>query len=120
MRLKQANSEFLSGYFSTHQRGEKTRAAYASDLEQFARFAGKSQQLHLLDGTAIERWAAHLRDSGYSPASMRRKIVVLKVSYSYWVRKGTLKESPFWRVKLGLAALNNSPGRLLKKKRGRC
>jgi site-specific recombinase XerD len=109
MRLKQANREFLSGYFSTHQRGEKTRAAYASDLEQFAKFSGKSRQLHLLDGTAIERWAAHLRDSGYSPASMRRKIVVLKVFYSYWVRKGTLKESPFWRVKLSFGRIEQLP-----------
>lgn len=109
MRLKQANREFVSGYFSTHQRGEKTRTAYASDLEQFAAFAGPNRQLGALDGTAIERWAAHLRESGYSPASIRRKIVVLKVFCSYWVRKGTLAESPFWRVKLSFGRIEQLP-----------
>lgn len=109
MRLKQANREFLGGYFSTHQRGEKTRAAYASDLAQFAEFAGKSRELQSLDGTAIERWAAYLRQQGYAPASMRRKIVVLKVFCSYWVRRGTLAESPFWRVKLSFGRIEQLP-----------
>jgi site-specific recombinase XerD len=109
MRLKQANQEFLSGYFSTHQRGEKTRAAYATDLAQFTEFTGKSRELQSLDGTAIERWAAYLRQQGYAPASMRRKIVVLKVFCSYWVRKGTLAESPFWRVKLSFGRIEQLP-----------
>lgn len=109
MRLKQANIGFLSGYFSTHQRSEKTRAAYASDLEQFARFVGKSRLLRMLDGTDVERWASYLRDRGYSPSSMRRKIVVLKVFCSYWVRKGLLRESPFWRVKLSFGRVEQLP-----------
>src|SRR5258708_39556870 len=94
MRLKQANREFLSGYFSTHQRGAKTRAAYASDLAQFVEFTGKSRELQSLDGTAIERWAAYLRQRGHAPASMRRKLVVLKVFCSYWVRRGAPAHPP--------------------------
>src|SRR5260370_6107472 len=109
MRLKQANREFLCGYFSTHQRGEKTRAAYASDLSQFAEFTGKSRELQSLDGPAIERWAAYLRQQGYAPASMLRKIVVLKVFCSYWVRKRTLAESPFWRVKISFGRIEQLP-----------
>jgi site-specific recombinase XerD len=31
---------------------------------------------------------------------MRRKMVVLKIFCSYWVRRGELTESPFWRVHL--------------------
>src|SRR5262245_60981087 len=109
MQIKQARTEFLNGYFSTHNRRPKTRTAYASDLVQFQKFAGKNLQLPLLDGALIERWAAHLREKAYSPASMRRKIVVLKVFCSYWVRRGELAESPFWRVKLSFGRIEQLP-----------
>ncbi len=64
MRLSQANREFLSGYFSTHQRGAKTQSAYASDLAQFVEFAGKNRELRSVKGPVIERWAAHLKAAG--------------------------------------------------------
>src|SRR6185369_17636506 len=100
MELHQAIAEFLTGYFSTHQRSHKTRTAYTSDLEQFECFAGKSILLSALTALLIEEWVAYLRTQGYAPASMRRKAVVLKVFCSYWLRRGALTESPFWRVKL--------------------
>src|SRR5690349_6923783 len=100
MQMKDAISEFLSGYFSTHQRSRKTRLAYEHDLQQFASYAGIDFEMHSLGGNTIETWAAHLRTLGYAPASMRRKIVVLKVFCGYWLRRGLLNESPFWRVKL--------------------
>jgi integrase/recombinase XerD len=109
MRLKQANREFLSGYFSTHLRGDKTQSAYASDLEQFVEFAGKNRELRSVKGPVIERWAAHLKQQEYAPASIRRKIVVLKVFCSYWVRRGVLKESPFWRVKISFGRIQQLP-----------
>src|SRR5215212_4401756 len=109
MRLKDANAEFLSGYFSTHGRRKKTEAAYRSDLTQFQAFAGEDFGLQSLDSSVIERWAAYLRDEKYSPASIRRKIVVLKVFCSYWVRKGVLSESPFWRVKLNFGRVEQLP-----------
>jgi integrase/recombinase XerD len=71
-----------------------------SDLAQFKSFASGERELLGLDGALIEQWAAHLREEGYSPASIRRKMVLLKVFCSYWVRKGVLSESPFWRIKL--------------------
>jgi len=40
---------------------------------------------------------------------MKRKMVVLKVFCSYWVRKGTLAESPFWRVKLSFGRITQLP-----------
>jgi site-specific recombinase XerD len=106
MQLHQASSEFLSGYFSTHERRKKTEDAYRSDLAQFGAFASEELILSALDGSIIERWAAHLRQEEYSPASIRRKMVVLKVFCSYWVRKGDLKESPFWRVKLSIGRIH--------------
>jgi integrase/recombinase XerD len=109
MQLKEAIADFLNGYFSTHDRSNKTRTAYSCDLNQFSTYAGKEFLLSSLVGGFIEEWAAHLRKEGYSPASMRRKLVVLKVFCSYWLRRGTLDESPFWRVKLSLGRIDQLP-----------
>lgn len=109
MLLEQAIADFFNGYFSTHERSPKTKIAYRSDLDQLAVFAQKGFALASLDPAFIENWAAELRLRQYSPASMRRKIVVLKVFCSYWVRKGTLSESPFWRVKLSFGRINQLP-----------
>lgn len=115
MRLDQAITDFLSGYFSTHRRAKKTEAAYSSDLMQFRDFLGGEFDLLSLGGAVVEGWAAHLRQEGYSPASSRRKVVVLKVFCSYWVRKGALPESPFWRVKLSLGRVEQLPRALTER-----
>lgn len=109
MQIAEAIREFLSGYFSTHERSKKTSAAYGADLQQFAAYVGKDSALESVRGSLIEDWAASLRSQGYSPASMRRKMVVLKVFYSYWVRRAVLTESPFWRIKLSLGRVEQLP-----------
>jgi site-specific recombinase XerD len=109
MQLDQACNKFVSGYFSTNERTKKTKAAYCSDLTQFKVFAGEDLLLKSLSGAVIERWCAHLRHHEYSPTSIRRKMVVLKVFCSYWVRKGSLRESPFWRVKLSYGRVEQLP-----------
>lgn len=109
MELTQACAEFLSGYFSTHDRSLKTKRAYLSDLSQFQAFAGCQTDLGQLSSTVVEHWAARLHQDKYSPTSVRRKIVVLKVFFGYWVRKGTLLESPFWRVRLSLGRVKQLP-----------
>lgn len=109
MLLAQAINEFFNGYFSTHERSIKTKVAYRSDLDQVAAYAGRDFTLSSLDPLFIEKWAADLRMKEYSPASMRRKMVVLKVFCSYWVRRGLLSESPFWRVKLSFGRITLLP-----------
>lgn len=109
MQLNQACVKFVSGYFSTNERAEKTKAAYRSDLTQFNEFAGAGFLLKSMSGVLIERWCAHLRQERYSPTSIRRKMVVLKVFCSYWVRKGSLRESPFWRIKLSYGRVEHLP-----------
>jgi integrase/recombinase XerD len=115
MRLNQACSEFLTGYFSTHDRRRKTEAAYKFDLSQFACFAGVDSNLLSLTGTLVEGWAADLREKNYSPASIRRKMVVLRVFTSYWVRKGVMAESPFWRVKISYGRIVQLPRSLTER-----
>jgi integrase/recombinase XerD len=107
--LVQAIEEFFKGYFSTHERSAKTKIAYRSDLDQVVSFTGDAFALSSLDPSFIEGWAANLRLLNYSPASMRRKMVVLKVFCSYWVRKGLLVESPFWRVRLSFGRITQLP-----------
>jgi integrase/recombinase XerD len=107
--LVQAIEEFFNGYFSTHERSAKTKVAYRSDLDQVVCYAGDAFTLSSLDPSFVENWAADLRLRNYSPASMRRKMVVLKVFCSYWVRKGFLIESPFWRVKLSFGRIAQLP-----------
>lgn len=88
--------------------------AYTSDLVQFQAFAGIGVDLLSLNGTLIERWAAHLKQEGYAPASVRRKIITLRVFCSYWVRRGPLPESPFWRVKLSFGRIEQLPRALTR------
>lgn len=109
MLLNQAIDDFFLGYFSTHERSAKTRVAYRSDLDQVAKHATRDFELTSLTPAFIESWAADLRLKKYAPASMRRKMVVLKVFCSYWVRKGALSESPFWRVKLSFGRITQLP-----------
>ena len=109
MLLKNAIDEFFNGYFSTHERSAKTRVAYRSDLQQVAAYAPHDFQLVSLTPTFIEAWAADLRLQKYSPASMKRKMVVLKVFCSYWLRKGIISESPFWRVRLSFGRTSQIP-----------
>jgi integrase/recombinase XerD len=109
MRLKQARTEFLSGYFSTHDRDDNTKAAYTSDLAQFQEFAGGSLNLDSLSDSVIEGWAAHLRAQEYAPASIKRKMAALKVFCFYWVRRCVLAQSPFWRVKLSFGRIEQLP-----------
>lgn len=109
MRINQASSEFLKGYFSTNERRAKTQKAYHSDLKQFQAFVGNEFDLRSLGGGDIEKWAAHLRQKNYSPASIRRKMVILKVFFTYWVRQGILSESPFWRIKLSFGRVVQLP-----------
>ena len=109
MLLVQAIEEFFNGYFSTHERSAKTRVAYRSDLDQVSAYAGENFALISLNPSFVENWAADLRQKSYSPASMRRKMAVLRVFCSYWVRKGILSESPFWRVKLSFGRMAQLP-----------
>ena len=109
MHVNKASSEFLKGYFSTNDRREKTKAAYISDLAQFQDFVGENFDILSLKNTDMERWVANLKSKGYSPASIRRKITVLKVFCTYWVRQGLLIESPFWRVKINFGRVVQLP-----------
>lgn len=109
MNIKKARVDFMKGYFSTNDRQPKTRAAYTSDLAQFENFIGAKATLSSVKNFHVENWADHLKTRTYSPASIKRKLVVLKVFFGYWVRNGNLEESPFWRVKISVGKIVQLP-----------
>jgi integrase/recombinase XerD len=102
MRLRAAIDQFVQGYFSTRDRSRKTVAAYTSDLHQFRRFARRTQDLSEMTPELVERWALELRQRGYKPSSVRRKLASLRVLCNYWARREVLVRSPFWRLRLNL------------------
>lgn len=109
MRFEAAMRSFFEGYFSTNECRDKTKSAYCSDIKQFSTFIGRRTNLRRLKGPHIERWALHLKSEGYLPATIRRKIVVLKVFFSYWARLGMINESPFQRVKIHVGKIVQLP-----------
>lgn len=109
MKFEAAMRAFFEGYFSTNECRDKTRSAYFSDINQFSTFVGRRTHLRRITSWDIERWASHLKAEGCLPATIRRKIVVLKVFFGYWVRLGTIKESPFRRVKIQLGKIVQLP-----------
>lgn len=109
MNLGEARRNFIKGYFSVNDRQKKTVSAYGSDTKQFVIFAGEVTELAALRNKHIEDWASDLKEKAYSPASIRRKLVVLKVFFAYWVRDGLLTESPFWRVKISIGKIVQLP-----------
>lgn len=100
MQLDDAIHEFLEGYFATHDRSPKTKKAYAIDLRQFADFLGREKDLEDITPDVLEAWAKELRERDYQPTSMRRKFASLKVFVRYWLRRNTLRSSPFNRLRL--------------------
>ena len=99
----------MTEYFSGRRRVEKTQAAYAGDLDQLCQFAGKASTLSILTTSFVTRWFEDLQVKGYSPATQRRKVAVLRVFCSFWVRKDQLPESPFWRIKLKTRSVDQPP-----------
>lgn len=119
MQLNHAIDRFLVGYFSTRDLSEKTLAAYTGDLRQFAAAVGGRKQLRSLDADTIEGYAATLKEEGYAPASLQRKMVSLRVFFQYWVRRGELEVSPFWGLRLSFGPPRTLPRTLTESEVGR-
>lgn len=108
--LGDAVSRFLAGYFAGSERSDRTEKAYTADLVQFTAFSGADRALVKIGPEPIEEWAAALKKEGYAPASIQRKMVSLRVFFHFWMRRGLLDTSPFWRLRLRFGA-----GRVLPK-----
>ena len=74
---------------------EKTRCAYAVDLEQLATWA-EAQGLNpeMLDFRALRRFAGVLSERGMSRSTVARKLASIRSFYAMLVRAGRLQASP--------------------------
>ena len=109
LKLSTAAEKFLAEYFTGRRRVKKTQAAYKTDLDQVCQFAGKASALSIVTQPFVVRWFEDLKAKGYSAATLRRKIAVLRVFCAFWVRREHLLESPFWRLKLDVGAIRRPP-----------
>jgi site-specific recombinase XerD len=66
LNLNDAVTTFVTGYFSTCRRSQKTEAAYKIDLAQFEVYVGADADLEGIDPARIEGWANHMRTEGYA------------------------------------------------------
>ena len=109
MTMSDAVEKFLSGYFSTSNRSMKTQSGYTFDLGQFRDFIGREQTLSSIKPETLEAWAMQMQTRPYAIASIRRKFAAARVFFSYWVRRGALKNSPMWRMRLSLGKEQTLP-----------
>jgi len=105
MLLRKAVDLFLNGYFSTHERSPRTITAYTSDLRQFLKQTPTSQRFETIKPEDMESWAQKLKQQGLAPASIRRKLAVLKIFFNYWVRRRVLDRSPLWLLRFDIGKI---------------
>ncbi len=89
--------------FLDHIRGSKgyahnTVEAYRNDLNQFLAFA-RSEQPQLSSWARVDRplllsFLRHLKDRKYTPASVARKVAVLKTFFSFLSERRIITENP--------------------------
>lgn len=106
MKLKTAADTFMREYFAGRRRVPKTQAAYRTDLDQVCQFAGKASTLSIVTQQFVAKWFKDVKAKGYTPATLRRKVAVLRVFCAFWVQRDYLSESPFWRLKLDIGAIH--------------
>jgi site-specific recombinase XerD len=68
-------------------------------LEHFIQFAGHTTTVNGLISSTVTAYIAQLEQDKYTAATIRRRIVTLRLFCDFWTQKGELKESPFWRLK---------------------
>lgn len=68
-------------------------------LEHFIQFAEHTTTVNGLSSSTVTAYIAQLEQDKYTPATIRRRIVTLRLFCDFWTQKGGLKESPFWRLK---------------------
>lgn len=116
MKLSNAIKNFMRGYFRSHRRAPKTRAAYRADLSQFLRFTGEDFSLAALATEEVRRWVAQLSEQGDAPATVRRKTASLRVFCEYQAERGEMKESPFWRIEESFGEVSPPPQTLSRRR----
>src|SRR5947209_13754779 len=74
---------------------QRTRRAYAVDVEQFARWAAaRGWTPDEIGPKALRRYVAHLSEQGIAPASSARKLAALRALFASQREHGRVRENP--------------------------
>jgi len=102
-------SDFCDNWLQLIRRSPKTCAAYRVDLEQFCRAIGRRKLLVDINRRDIEHWLLSLQQSGYAPASLRRKLASLRGFFRHWIDRGTLLSSPTDDLRISFGSTKRLP-----------
>jgi len=95
-----ALDDFLRYLITVRGLSERTAAAYAVDVQQFADFlarqrgAGSAFDWRSVDYRLVRRWVAHLRQAHYSHTSVARKLASLRSFFRYLVAQNLVDHNP--------------------------
>jgi site-specific recombinase XerD len=85
----------LDGDLVRRALADKTRRAYASDCQQFGRWASARElEPATIDVRALRRYAASLSAQGQAPASVARKLAALRVLFRVQIELGARSDNP--------------------------
>lgn len=91
----QAALELLGQDLRRRDAAPRTRRAYATDLAQFAEWAGAREMTPgRVDTREVRRYVAHLSETGLTPASTARKLAALRALFASQREHGLIEQSP--------------------------
>lgn len=84
IRLRDAHGKFQE-FLKTKNRASATILAYGKDIEQLIEFleALEKNNIHEINGTDIQAFLTKLKDEGYTPKSLSRKLNSTRTFYRY-------------------------------------
>lgn len=94
--LTDASRDFLRSLKAERDLSPNTLAAYASDLEQFAEWAGRGRvdDLAGIDRKLLRRYVAWLSESRYARRSIARKVSAIRSMLKWAVLHGLIATNP--------------------------
>lgn len=84
LRLRDAHGKFQD-FLKTKNRASATILAYGKDIEQLIEFLEvlEKNNIHEINGTDIQAFLTKLKDEGYTPKSLSRKLNSTRTFYRY-------------------------------------
>jgi len=96
--LEEQISEFLNVLEHGKGYAPNTVEAYRNDLTQFVRFAQAERptatQWNRVDKPLLLTFILHLKERGYTPASIARKLAVLKTFFHFLIERRSIADDP--------------------------
>ena len=92
-------ANFIATISATKNLSDKTIRAYKSDLYQFKRFIGRSSK-YTSDKNTIYGFIEMLKQSDNKDTTIKRKLVTLKLFYTYLAKEKIIRTNPFYEIKI--------------------